>query len=97
LGKEIPLYPKDLTGIYANWSTITSIAETLLPQLPDIGFFSRKKRRLAYLHIERKLEVMVLQETISREVKGHILLLLEYSNSQFRKASRAGPLHKTML
>ena len=94
LEKEIPLYSKDLFEINSHWPQIASLAETLLPQLPDIGFFSHKKRRMAYLHLERKLEMMVIKKEIPKSLKGHVLLLMEYSNRDFRKASRAGPLHR---
>ena len=86
LGKDITLYPNEIHTIKKHWDSITATAASLLPQIPDIGFFSSRKRLQAYTAVEQRLTAMTQQGTVDKQLSGYILLLLSYSSRKFARA-----------
>jgi hypothetical protein len=89
LGKEITIYPRDMQDLQKSWDVISTTSAKLLPEVPDIGILSKRKRLLAYQYIDKRLDELLCQGDINDTQKGYILLLMKYSSRQFGKAFAA--------
>jgi hypothetical protein len=86
LSKDAAIYSNELKELKQHWPRIQAMAETIAHAIPDIGTFSRKKRLRAYQVVKQKIDEVVERNIISSADKGHVLLLLNYSIPDFKKA-----------
>lgn len=90
LKKEAALYADELAHINKNWQWYVTAAESILPKIPKIGFFSSKQKKLdAYDQIVNLVNEYRLNEGSNLDKIEILQLVVEYSSSSFAYAAKA--------
>lgn len=63
------------------------VYDTLYQSIPSIGFFSRKKRIIAYLKVTKIAQQMIDEKEISEENALYLLSILAQKSAVFQKAA----------
>ena len=90
LNKETALHADELAHIHENWQWYVTAAESILPRIPRIGFFSSKQKKLeAYDQVINLVNEYKLNQGSYLDKIEILQLVVEYSSSSFAHAAKA--------
>ena len=90
LQEEAALTSSDIAYIISNWNWYVAAAETILPEIPELGFLSSRKKKLSvYDEVVTLVNEYRLNETTGVDKLQILQLVIEYSSNSFSRASNA--------